>query len=396
MSVPEVAILVSTFQRPNHLRRVLASIAAQEGIGDRLEVIVTDDGSTDETLELVNEFGRRAPFRVAFTTHKHGGFQLARCRNEGVAASRAPYILFLDGDCLIPRDHVVQHLAVRQQGVAWAGYCVHLDQPASERIGVERVTDGSFVNEATWGERFKLWKMHAASCFYSFINHSEKPKLYGGNIGIHRSDYELVNGYDENFVGWGCEDDDLRLRLRQAGVRVESILGRTCTYHLWHPKTPSAPATWNEGQNTSYLLRPCRLTRCGRGLTKRQTEELAVMVRGVGHLTADDQKLLPAWIRNRQWNVHPKPGAVDIEILVTGHGLEFTGVADCNLLIVPHDGPEVAKLLPTAHFVMSAVQPADISADRWFPLGDCEAVLRCLVGPRADCPDLVDTVRKAA
>ena len=44
------------------------------------------------------------------------------------------------------------------------------------------------------------------------------------NPPFDRADYERVNGYDENFVGWGCEDDDLRLRLRHAGVRIESIL----------------------------------------------------------------------------------------------------------------------------------------------------------------------------
>lgn len=396
MRAPEVAILVSTYQRPAHLRRVLASIAAQEGIGDRLEVVVTDDGSTDETLELIDDFARRVPFRVAFTTHRHGGFQLARCRNEGVAASSAPYILFLDGDCVIPRDHVAQHLQARQRGIAWAGYCVHLDQTASERITVERVADGSFVNEATWGERFKLWKMHAASCFYSWINHSEKPKLYGGNIGIHRADYELVNGYDENFVGWGCEDDDLRLRLRQAGVRVESILGRTCTYHLWHPKAPSAPATWNEGHNTSYLLRPCRLTRCGRGLTKRRVEDLAVLVRGAARLSPEDADLLPDWIRSRQFNVHPKAGEVDCEILVAGYGLDFTGTADCNLLICPQNSGEIKALLPKAHFVASPAQPPGIAADRWFPLDEAEGALACLVGPRDASDHRDESSRRAA
>ena len=53
-----------------------------------MELIVTDDGSTDETPQIVADFAGRVPFRVAFTTHPHTTFRLARSRNEGVEASR--------------------------------------------------------------------------------------------------------------------------------------------------------------------------------------------------------------------------------------------------------------------------------------------------------------------
>src|SRR5262245_22504791 len=81
-AAPEVALLVSTYHKPWHLEQVLTSIAAQEGIAGRFEVVVTDDGSTDETLERVRSFAGRNPFPVRWTTHPHDGFQLARCRNE--------------------------------------------------------------------------------------------------------------------------------------------------------------------------------------------------------------------------------------------------------------------------------------------------------------------------
>src|SRR5262245_53959659 len=270
MARPEIAVLVSTFERPEHLRRVLASIAAQEQVAGALEVVVTDDGSSDETPCVVQQYAESVDFPVQLTTHPHDGFQLARCRNEGVAASTAPYLLFLDGDCVIPPDHLRVHLDRQRAGFAMAGYYLRVNREATAKLTTDDVRAGRYRAAIRWRQRLRMAWRHCQAEFYSLIRDPQRPKLFGGNIGIARSDYERVNGYDEIFQGWGCEDDDLRLRLRAAGVRIASIAWWTQTYHLWHPKTPSAPATWREGLNVDYLQRPARLTRCLAGLKKRR------------------------------------------------------------------------------------------------------------------------------
>jgi GT2 family glycosyltransferase len=75
-----------------------------------------------------------------------------------------------------------------------------------------------------------------------------------------------VNGFDEEYVGWGCEDDDLGFRLRMAGRRIRTIAGSTQAYHLWHPTDPSCPATWSQGANVERFLHGKREVRCRRGL----------------------------------------------------------------------------------------------------------------------------------
>ena len=169
MAQPEIAVLVSSYQRPGHLRRVLASIAGQKGVRGTFEVVATDDGSQDETASMVRRFAASVSFPVRFTTHPHDGFQLARCRNEGVAASTAPYLLFLDGDCLIPPDHLQMHLERRRAGYAMAGYYVHLDQATSERITEEDARLGNFVHFATWQQRARMRWRHVQASFYSLL-----------------------------------------------------------------------------------------------------------------------------------------------------------------------------------------------------------------------------------
>jgi glycosyltransferase involved in cell wall biosynthesis len=266
MDKPHVALLVSTYQRPAHLERVLESIAVQKGVDGMFEVVVSDDGSTDRTAEVVDRFANSVDFPVLFTTHPHEGFQLAKCRNDGVRASQAEYIVFLDGDCLIPPDHLAIHLRHRRPGIAFVGYCCKLNRQISERLSVEDVRSGEFMRRVPRESLNSVRRMHMKSRFYNLIGHSSKPKLFGGNVGIWRRDYAQVNGYDENFRGWGCEDDDLRLRLRKSGVGICSIAKWTQAYHLWHPPAPSSPAIWREGDNIAYFMRTTRVARCENGL----------------------------------------------------------------------------------------------------------------------------------
>lgn len=373
---PELAIIVSTYQRPEHLRRVLASIAAQKGHQARLEVVVADDGSTDSTPHVVRQFAEIAPFPVHFTTAPHQGFRAAANRNRGVAASSAPYLLFLDGDCLIPPDHVATHLAARRAGTAWTGYCIHLNRAVSESLSVADVAAGRFAHVATWHERFKLWKLAQKARCYSWLQHATKPKLLSGNVGIARADFERVNGFDEAFVGWGCEDDDLGQRLRAAGMHVASILHQTHTYHLWHPKSPSAPQTWREGANVDYLRRSSKLVRCAVGLLKRTRSDLQI------HLLDSAALLLaaPGLAKSlKRYQVITDSNVADVEIRVADSPGRFTRAASVKLLVVPKFSPQLLSSCRQADLLLSDQLPPAEFAQRTFPLHGLDAALQTLM-----------------
>ncbi len=350
MSEPEIALLMSTYQRPEHLQRALESIALQAGVDGRFELVLTDDGSTDETPRIVEQFGRSVPFRVGFTTHPHTTFRLSRCRNEGVQASRAPYLLFLDGDCILPRDHVRVHLERRKLRTVMAGDCCRLDQTTSARITSEVIRSGEFQNWAAEDELRRLRKLDRSSRFYRLIRHPRKPKLIGNNVGIWRADYERVNGYDENFQGWGCEDDDLRCRLRRSGVRVESILRWTHTYHLWHATDVTQPSTWKQGANVEYFLRKGRLTRCRNGLEKRSLADLSIRVVG----RTSQPHVVARLLRGRFGAKSDAPAEVEI-LFLPGEG-RFSGKADCNVLVALEPEAVTSSLARKAHVTLPADQ----------------------------------------
>ncbi|MBB73396.1 MAG: hypothetical protein CMJ75_02655 [Planctomycetaceae bacterium] len=372
MAVPQIALLVSSYERPGHLQRCLLSIACQRDVPGGFEVVVTDDGSTDETEQVVRDFARSVDFQVQFVTHLHNGFQLARCRNNGVKASQAPYLLFLDGDCLLPSDHVSWHVRQRRRHVVSAGDCCRLDQVTSEQINDSKIRDGSFVNTAPRAELRRMARQHRKAVLYNLIRHATKPKLIGNNIGIAREDYERVNGYDERFVGWGCEDDDLRLRLRQAGIRIQSVMNRTFTYHLWHPYVPSAALEWKAGPNVKYLQRQSRLTRCLSGMTHRKPEELATSLTGQPQSYGQVVEFLP------QLTSQATVDTPDIEVLVLPGTGEFTGQADCQLLVVLDGTPIPARQLRRADAIVTDQLPPVPTAKPYFPLSQFQEAVRAV------------------
>jgi glycosyltransferase involved in cell wall biosynthesis len=376
MPSPDVAVIVPTFQMPWHLRRVLESIACQR-TSRRLEVVIADDGSTDETADVVAQFAARAPFPVRFATHPHAGFHAARCRNDGVRHSTASHLLFCDGDCLLPPDHIEQHLALWRPGSVICGYCVRFDQATSHEITLDAVRSSEFVRKATPQQHSTLRAMHAKSLFYSLINHATKPSFRSGDFSLARIDFERINGFDERYCGWGCEDDDFGRRVRSAGVRLVSALHRTRVYHLWHPPATTRPQQWKQGANVEYLQRPIRLTRCLHGLEARSGGELSVRLTG----QAVHRGALARLLGIHGWQIESIAALhTDLELVCRPGNGRFTGRADCRVLAVFDDSLSPCVETKLAHIVLSPRGQIGTPTQVRLRLDDRQGLWRALLG----------------
>ena len=350
-SAPEISVVVSSYQRPRHLERCLLSLASQTRV-TAIEVIVSDDGSTDDTPTVVERFARVAPFPLRFITHEHDGFQLSRVRNSGARSATAPYLLFTDGDCVLPPHFVAIHLAARRSGVARAGQCYWLDGPTSSRLDAAAIRTAVYLKWISVSERLRLLTCAAKAKLYEAVHHAYRPKLRGNNFAVWRSDYERVNGFDETFIGWGCEDDDFRVRLRNAGVRIRSApLGAT-VFHLWHPSDPTAGNDWKSGPNVGRLVRHTRLTRCLSGLVQRRLDEVAVRF-------VNEDRAIESTQGIQVCGVDESCDAPEVEVLVfPGHG-QFTRAADCRVLLLTDDTAAPAQILRRADLVFR--MPSELS-----------------------------------
>jgi GT2 family glycosyltransferase len=353
----DISLVVNTHQRPRHLALVLESIAAQQGATGRFDVVVSDDGSTDDTAAVVTAFAARAPFPVRFTTEPRDGFRLARVRNRGAALAGGSLLLFLDGDCILPPDHVAAYLERRRPGQALLGYCARLPETACHDFVPGKVDWDEVRRRIPPAEHAALARRLRKQRWQTWLRHPNKPRLAGGNCAVWRDDYWLVNGFDEHFRGWGQEDDDLGLRLRAAGVRLEPILDRTYSCHVWHPTDPTAGSRWRDGPNVAYFLRRGRLTACREGLVTRPTEQVVwglpddidttPLGRAVGGCVAHAPRA-----RARE--------ACEIDIVIRPGTGRFERPAQCRLLLVPADQPGAGEAAVRRQ--ADQIRPADPAA----------------------------------
>lgn len=260
------SLVVSTYNWKEALAVCLRSIAAQKVLP--LEVVVADDGSRADTAGLIHDMARDFPVPLVHAWQEDKGFRLARARNLGIAASSGDYVIFLDGDLILHPMFVADHLAMIRPGIFLQGGRLNATPAESTRLlagGKPKFSpfmdmDGRFKRKHAlrlpWVARRKA-------------RSAEGGQMMGCNMGIWRSDLDRVNGFDDNYEGWGREDDDISARLRHAGLVRRPLRFAGLAIHLWH-KT-----RWPDGIPPTEVLPNDRFfnkvlaegtIRCDRGL----------------------------------------------------------------------------------------------------------------------------------
>jgi glycosyltransferase involved in cell wall biosynthesis len=234
----KVAVVVTTYNRPDALAAVLEGYAAQET--QAFELLIADDGSSADTARLVARFAQRLPFPLRHVWQEDRGFRAATIRNRALAQTEANYVIFSDGDCVPPPRFVARHQALAERGRFVAGNRILLSERFTGRVLHERIP----IHE--WGTHQWLtaWLRRDVNRALPLLKlpdgrfRNRAPQRRKGvktcNLAAWRADLLAVNGLDESYSGWGLEDSDLVIRLLRAGVKHKSARFAAPVFHLWH------------------------------------------------------------------------------------------------------------------------------------------------------------------
>lgn len=228
-----VALIISTYNRPEALRLCLESALKQKLMPD--EIIIGDDGSADSTREVIEDFSKRCPVPVKHIWHPDEGFRLAAIRNKSVAATDCDYIIQIDGDIVMHPMFVADHKSAALPGYFVKGSRIRLTpEYTSQACESGRFEIPSVFSRAILKDRLKAVRIPFCGPSLSHRYKVDSKSGIGCNMAFWRNDFMAVNGYDEFFEGWGGEDIDLCARLTRYGNHNFKLFRIGLCYHLWH------------------------------------------------------------------------------------------------------------------------------------------------------------------
>jgi glycosyltransferase involved in cell wall biosynthesis len=256
------ALVITTHERPDALATVLDSVTRQ-----RLapaEIIIADDGSGATTHDLLEGFGRSCAVPVRVVRQPHAGFRVARLRNLAITATRADYIVFVDGDMRLHPDFVADHARLARPGWFTQGVRILADAALTRTLLADPARTLSPFAAGLGGLRraYLLHSTAGAALARRLANGFIAVKAC--NFAAWRADLVRVNGFNEAFEGWGPEDKELALRLTHAGVRRQTLLFGGIAVHLHHPEASRESLPANRA--LFEATRRERLIRCEKGL----------------------------------------------------------------------------------------------------------------------------------
>jgi glycosyltransferase involved in cell wall biosynthesis len=213
----KLTVVVPTHNRSHLLGQCLRGLLDQTLPADQYEVVVVDDGSTDDTLQVVKEVGAPASRLRSFHQENKGP---AAARNYGTREARGGLILFTGDDCLPDKHLLAEHVDAHESGgdvgvvghIAW-----HPDLEVTPFM--------SFLEQGVQFDFGDIEDPGDVSFWY----------CYSSNLSLPRRRLEEVGGFDEDFKHAAWEDIELGYRLRQRGLRLVYRSG-AITYHF-HPTT---------------------------------------------------------------------------------------------------------------------------------------------------------------
>lgn len=236
----KVSVIMTTYNSPVWLEKVLWGYSVQTHRD--FEIVIGDDGSTDETREVIERVKAQTGLAIRHIWQEDKGFRKCRILNKCILEADSDYLVFTDGDCIPRRDFLAVHVAEARPGTYLSGGYHKLPMATSEQITKDDIISGRCFDLA-WLKAHGLKRSHknlkltATPGQAKLLNRITPTacNFKGSNGSVWKRDALAVNGFDER-MPWGGLDREFGVRLINSGIRPKHVRYNAIVIHLDHPR----------------------------------------------------------------------------------------------------------------------------------------------------------------
>jgi len=182
----------------------------------------------------MQKFSALQKYKVQHLTQEDKGFRKSKILNKAVAKITSDYIIQIDGDCIPHKNFIKNHVKRIKRKKYLYGTRVFIKEEYVNKLIDKKKIRFSFFSKYISNKRLRNLYLPFLSIFFSSQKNISK-KFRGCNVSFWRDDFIAVNGYNEDFEGWGMEDSELMIRFHNNGIKGKRIKFCGIVYHLDHP-----------------------------------------------------------------------------------------------------------------------------------------------------------------
>ncbi|ECP7275632.1 glycosyltransferase [Campylobacter jejuni] len=230
------ALIITTYNQKERLKLVLDSVKNLSFLPN--EVLIADDGSKEDTAKLIKEYQKDFPCILKHIWQEDKGFRAATSRNKAVNASNSEYIILIDGDMILDKNFIADHLKFASFKTILQGSRIILNENESKELLSKNNFNLAFNKKCFKNQR----NIFLAKCVYKFSKLTKKffkkSQLVKGsktcNMSFYKSDFESIEGFNEKFIGWGREDSEFVARFLFNNGVLKRLKFNALAYHIYH------------------------------------------------------------------------------------------------------------------------------------------------------------------
>uniref|UniRef100_UPI0040579B0B glycosyltransferase family 2 protein n=1 Tax=Candidatus Electrothrix sp. TaxID=2170559 RepID=UPI0040579B0B len=228
----KVSLIITTYNWKDALE--LSLLSGLQQTTKPMEIIVADDGSRPDTRKMIARVAAQSSLPVIHSWQEDKGFQLSASRNKAIAKTNGEYIVLIDGDIVMEKHFIADHLSFAQPGYFVQGTRVLLKEELSQEVLMRKKMPETLCKQSVENRKNCLRSV-LLSRLFSFKNHGMNG-VRTCNFAFWRKDALAVNGFNEEFIGWGREDSEFTARLLNYGLIRKNVKFKALAYHLYHPR----------------------------------------------------------------------------------------------------------------------------------------------------------------